>query len=113
MKNNTKETVDIIFDTLGIVKKAYKEEYEVITDLLDEQIKQAILSAEERGKKNRLVYCYEVAQHLRQYARDRFMKIDDKTSGFYEAIKEIERYYGVLEDFFLHDQEQLSNSKTE
>ncbi len=46
---------------------------------------------------NKIKNYYEVAQHLRKFARDHFMKLDDKAEGFYSAIKEIERYFGVQE----------------
>lgn len=38
---------------------------------------------------------YKVAQHLRKIARDTFMKPTEESDGFYNAIKEIERYFGI------------------
>ena len=52
----------------------------------------------EKRKGRGLRHYYSVAQHLRQFARDRFVKPDERSDGFYEAIKEIERYFGVSED---------------
>lgn len=40
---------------------------------------------------------YRVAQHLRKKARDMFVKSDTYAMGYYQAIKDVEQYFGLEE----------------
>jgi hypothetical protein len=54
-------------------------------------------------ERNNLANYLQVVQHLKQYGRNRLIKCDERSEGFYEAIKEIEEYFGLREDYFIKD----------
>lgn len=70
-----------------------------------------LLVTKEERKGHSLKHYFMVAQHLRQYARDKFAKPDKESYGFYEAIKEIEQYFGVSEEM-LKRKELYENTKS-